>query len=174
MWATVGFKGYSVSEIRIEDTWTRWIYRNVVGVKDAKKYPWHMLVGDAIALKCGTGSIQSRRVLHMTKAQEVKAIELLNRGAKLCIVEFRTSEVREAKKYVNGVPSVSEKTYYHQLFCETAAKPLLVEELLPDSYRPGDKLSAPMKKGQTAIFEQSKVRVFNGVTTYEGQFHEVS
>lgn len=175
LWACQGFKGISASKVRIADSWHQWVWGNAVGPGSAKDYPWHYLLERAIELKCGhLPGLTGCRVKDMNKAQEAKALALLSKGAKVCIVEFRTSEVREAKKYIDGRASLSEKTYWHQLFCESNNKPMLIEEQLPDSYKPGDVVKVPMTKGQSAVLEIEKVRVFNNVTTYSGRFHEVA
>jgi len=174
MWACQGFKGVSASEVQIRDSWTYWAIQHTVGFKDAAKWSWQYIFNSALQLKCGHTSIKGCRPIHMNDKQNKIALELISKGAMVRAVEFRNHEVREARKYIDGRASLSEKTYYVQYFLEANGKPCLVEEKLTDSYEPGDKVTPPMVKGQTAVLEITKVRDFKGAVTNEGIFHAIT
>lgn len=174
MWACNGFKGVSVSKVRVEDSWHYWAISNTVGFQHVKEWSWTYILKTAIALKVSQNSIKGCSPIPMNEKQAAKAIQLLNSGSLVMEVEYRKHEIREARKYIDGRASLSEKTYYTQHFCEGGGKPILIEEQLPDTYRVGDKVEPPMKKGQTAVFEITRVRDFNKVLTYQGNFHAVT
>lgn len=174
MWACQGFRGVSASDVIIRDSWTHWAIAHTVGFQDAAKWSWQYIFNSALRLKCGQTGINPCRPIQMNDKQNKVALELVSKGAMIRAIEFRNHEVREARKYIDGRASLSEKTYYVQYFTEANGKPCLVEEKLSDSYKPGDKVNVPMTKGQTAILEVTKVRDFKGAVAHEGLFHAVS
>jgi len=174
MWACNGFKGISVSRVRIENSWLRWAIAHTVGFKDCKNWSLHYITTQAMLKVCEQNRINGSRALPMNANQEKIAVALLNKGAMVRQVEYRKHDVKEVRKYIDGKASLSEKSYVSQHFCESDGKPFLVEEKLPESYKPGDKLVPPMSKGQTAILEVTKVRDYKGTVTAEGIFHAVT
>lgn len=174
LWACCGFKGVTVAQVRVEDTWATYCYSQV-GFAQVGKFSLPFIYRNGLeawAKQTRIGDAKTKK--HMNPAQSKVANDLLNVGAKIAFCEYRSSKLREAKKYIDGRASLSEKSYYHAHLLESGATPLLVEEPLPDSFRPDDKLVPPMKKGQTCIVEFVKVSVFNGKETYAAKFHAIA
>jgi len=174
MWACNGFKGVSVSSVRITDSWYNEILAHQ-GFSVAKDFTWKFLFDEAVRARCchpaiPRGSAQTQ----MNDKQKEVALSLVSKGAMVRYVEFRQASVREAAKFIDGRRSLSEKTYYNQFFLESGGKPTLMEEKLPDAYVPGDEVKAPMKRGQTAVLEVTKVRDFKGAVTVEGLLHAIA
>lgn len=178
LWACNGFKGCTVASVRTTDTWNTQCFGNI-GFKDLTSYSlatvYRLGLENEIARShTGDGLPKPKTKIIMNATQEKSALALLNTGAKVAFIEYRNTKVREARKYIDGRASLSEKSYYLQHFLETNGAPMLVEEVLTDSFKPTDSIAPPMKKGQTAIAEITKISVFNGKETFQARFHAVS
>jgi len=175
LWACCGFRGVTMAQVRVFDSWTDYCYSQV-GYAQVGKYSLAYIYKNGLESwlrQSRFGDAKTKNNM-MNPAQSKVAQQLLEVGAKIAFVEYRASKMREAKKYIEGRASLSEKTYYHAHLLEAGGTPLLVEEVLPDSFRPSDTLVAPMKKGQTCVLEFTKVSVFNGKETYQGKFHAIA
>ena len=173
LWACSGFKGATYSKVRCYDSWHHWAC-SLVGFEQLKNYTLAYIEKNALETWHRQLSDGKPTDKTMNKIQQDKALELLKTGAKIAFVEFRGAQVREASKFIDGRASLSEKTYYHRFLVEAGVTPLIVEERLPDNFKPSDVLTVPMKKGQTAILEFKKTSVFNGKETHSGIFHAIT
>lgn len=174
LWACCGFRGVTVSSVRAFDSWADYCYSQI-GYGNVSKYSLAYIYRHGLECWSRQSHIgDAKTTKHMNPAQQKIALQLLEVGAKIAFAEYRGSKMREAKKYIDGRASLSEKSYYHAHLLEAGATPILVEEVLPDSFRPQDTLVPPMKKGQTCIVEFVKVSVFNGKETYGAKFHAIN
>jgi len=176
MWACNGFKGVTVSRVRVFDTWADYCYSQV-GYKEVPNWSLDYIYRNGLeawAKQTRIGDAQQKTKNKMNAVQSKKAAELLETGAKVVFVEYRGNKIREARKFIDGRASLSEKTYYNQFLLEAGGAPLLIEAQLPDTYRPTDTVVPPMKKGQTCVLEITKVSVFNSKETYQGNFHAIA
>jgi len=176
LWACNGFKGVTVSRVRIFDSWADFCFSQV-GYAEVSKWSIDYIYRNGLsawAKQTRVGDAQQKIQNKMNTAQKTKAMELMETGAKVVFVEYRGTKLREARKFIDGRASLSEKTYYTQHLCEAGATPLLVEMPLPETFRPTDTVVSPLKKGQTAVLELTKVSVFNGKETYQGNFHAIA
>lgn len=174
LWACNGFKGVTTAQVKCADSWATYCFSQV-GFRDAKNFTLPFIYRNGLqawARDARNGCPITQNT--MNPAQTKVAVDLLTVGARIAFCEYRASKLREAKKYIDGRASLSEKSYYHAHLLEAGATPILVEEPLPDSFRPDDKLVPPMKKGQTCVVELVKVSVFNGKETYQAKFHAIA
>lgn len=171
LWACNGFKGVTTSKVRIYDSWADYCFATV-GYSELSKYSIDYIWRAGLERWSMQSALESAKTKQpMNEKQNAKALELLAKGALVVYVEYRGQKIREARKFIDGRASLSEKSYYISYLLEAGATSLLVEEAMPDSYRPGDVVVARAEKGQTALLEVTKVAVFNGKTTFNGVLH---
>lgn len=177
LWACSGFRGIPVSEVRIYDSWADYCFSQI-GYANISEYKMDYIYRNGLEtwLKQthSEAATKPKTQRYMNAQQSKIGLSLLESGAKVVFVEYRGHKIREARKFIDGRASLSEKSYYSQHLVEAGGAPLLIEELLPDSYRPTDTIQPPLKKGQTAVLEIKKVSVFNGKETYQGLFHSIA
>jgi len=177
MWASVGFRGCPVNSVRITDSWVTEIISYTVGYADFSKNAWSLLWLQAMERRIRISRIngcdpKNKKMAKLNDKQATKVSDLLNLGKGVRFLEYRSTVVRSTKKWVDGRASLTEKSFFAQHNCETAAGvPLLIEEPLPDTYVEGSPIAVPLKKGESFIFEEEKAREYKGVVTYQGILH---
>jgi len=171
LWACNGFKGVPVSQVRIYDSHLDFCLSQI-GFSEASKYSIDFIYRNGLECWAKQTHIGDAKIQKtMNENQKKSALAVLELGGKIVFAEYRGTKLREARKYIEGRASLSEKSYYASHLYEANSAPLLVEEVLPDSFRPSDTLVSPLKKGQTCILELTSVKVFNGKETYAAKIH---
>jgi len=177
LWACNGFKGVPVSTVRIFDSLLDYCYSRI-GYKEVSKYSldyiWKNGLNDWLsATHYGEPTTtKDKKMNTFSPAQEKKIISLAASGNRIAVAEYRGTKIREARKYIDGRASLSEKSYYAAHLFEANASPLLVEALLPDSFKPEvDKVKEPASKGQMCVLVINKVSNFGGKETHQADVH---
>jgi len=173
LWGCSGFRGFPASKVVIHDSLFHEALSSI-GYIQAQKESLAYIWTEFIATWAKQSRSGPKTKIQMNEIQSKEALRILGAGGRVQLVEYRGTKVRSVRKFVDGHPHPTEKSYYAVHLLESNASALLLEEALADSYREDDKIVPPAKKGQTALLEITKTVIFNGKETLTGKLHAIA